>query len=62
MIKGNCSESHIGKRKNHKPEAIVFLCCILLAVCLIAAGIVAGQPESVMNKAIGICLECVGIG
>lgn len=35
---------------------------ILLAVLLIVIGIVLHQPESVFNKAVRICMECVGLG
>ncbi|MCR4671298.1 MAG: hypothetical protein K5643_08910 [Saccharofermentans sp.] len=35
---------------------------ILLAVLLIVIGIILQQPESVFNKAVRICMECVGLG
>lgn len=35
---------------------------LVLASALIIIGIVMGQNESVLLKAIKICLECVGIG
>ena len=35
---------------------------LVIALALIVLGIALGQPESVLNKAIKICLECVGIG
>ena len=38
----------------------VFL--IFLAAGLIAAGILMHQPDSVLHKAIRICMECVGLG
>lgn len=31
-------------------------------IVLIAVGCILGQPDSVLAKAIRICLECVGIG
>lgn len=35
---------------------------LVLASALIIIGIMTGQNESVLMKAIKICLECVGIG
>ena len=32
------------------------------AVLMIAFGIFRGEPDSVMQKAVRICLECIGIG
>ncbi|MBQ9156949.1 MAG: hypothetical protein IJ137_09210 [Eubacterium sp.] len=33
-----------------------------LSALLIIAGMALGQPDTVLYKAINICLECVGIG
>ena len=38
------------------------LAVLILAVSLIAYGLTKNQQKSVMNKAIRICMECVGIG
>lgn len=35
---------------------------LLVAVCSITIGILQGQNQMVLQKAIKICLECVGIG
>lgn len=35
---------------------------LLLAAALIGAGLLLGQQVAVMEKAVRICMECVGIG
>lgn len=35
---------------------------IVLAVGMIAGGVLLGQHTEVFHKAIRICLECIGIG
>ena len=48
----------MSKRMRHRTAAAL----ILLAAVLIAAGVLRGDPSAVMNKAIFICLECIGVG
>ena len=35
---------------------------LILAVALIVAGVIDGQNEQVLEKAVRICMECIGIG
>lgn len=35
---------------------------LILAVVLIVAGVIDGQNEQVLEKAVRICMECIGIG
>jgi hypothetical protein len=35
---------------------------MLAAVGLLAAGIASGEPAEVSQKAVNICLECIGVG
>lgn len=35
---------------------------LVLAIAFTAYGIVRGEVEVVLNKAINICLECIGLG
>lgn len=44
--------------KRYVPAIIL----IVLAAGLIAAGIFMQQPDSVMHKAVRICMECIGLG
>ena len=42
-----------------KPAQILIL---IIAIAMIAAGINANGFREVMNKAVMICMECIGIG
>ena len=44
--------------KRYLPAVIL----ITAAVLLIVIGILLQQHESVLNKAVRICMECVGLG
>lgn len=44
--------------RKYLPAAIL----IVLAIVLIVIGIILQQPDSVLHKAIRICMECVGLG
>lgn len=41
---------------------IVTIGLLVVSVVLIAAGVFMGEPDVVLNKAINICMECIGIG
>lgn len=45
-----------------RKEWAATVCLLLAGVCMIALGIVRDEPHAVMEKAIMICLECIGIG
>lgn len=35
---------------------------LIVAVCLIAAGVLNGSAKDVLGKAVNICTECIGLG
>ena len=41
---------------------ITAIILIILSAGLIAAGIIMHQPESILHKAVRICMECIGLG
>ncbi|NLJ65218.1 MAG: thioredoxin [Christensenellaceae bacterium] len=43
-----------------KPTKSAWL--IMLSIALIAIGVYLGEPDTVLRKAIYICMECIGIG
>lgn len=48
----------IAKRKSSLPGVLL----LLLGITFIIAGLLTGQDEAVFQKAVRICLECIGIG
>lgn len=47
----------IKQRKN-----MIRICCLAMGIAFIFAGIYRDEVSEVMNKAVRICLECIGIG
>lgn len=43
-------------------KAAIQLACIALGTALVCVGVMRGEVETVLSKAIKLCLECVGIG
>lgn len=48
------------KKKSFDYSIVLIL--LLISCVLILVGALTGQPQSVFNKGIRICLECIGIG
>lgn len=43
-------------------ESIVALGCLAIATLLIGLGLMDGDYQDVLNKAVFLCYECIGIG
>ncbi len=41
---------------------VLRICCLSAGIVLTAAGIWRGEASEVLDKAVRICLECIGIG
>ena len=54
------TEKKIGKPDSRAVQIRRFL--ILAAVLLITAGILRGEPGTVLQKAVVVCMECIGLG
>ncbi len=50
------------KTASNKKQNTVFAAILAVAVAFIMLGILDAQHKDVMQKAINICLECIGIG
>ena len=47
--------------KRYRPLAAP-IALLVLGAAFVTIGLLLGQPNAVMQKAIRICLECIGIG
>ena len=41
---------------------IITVALFVASVALIIAGIATGEPAIVLDKAVNVCMECIGIG
>ncbi|MGI6177812.1 MAG: CD1871A family CXXC motif-containing protein [Eubacterium sp.] len=46
----------------NKGQKILRAALLVIAVCMIAVGIAGEEFSTVLQKAVRICLECIGIG
>ncbi len=49
-------------RKQLSKKAAVQILFLLLGLAFLVCGVMRGEADTVLNKAIKLCLECVGIG
>lgn len=59
---GRTDQKIFGECKMKKMKSAAPFVLLLLSVGLILAGIISGEAQIVFEKAIRICLECIGIG
>lgn len=45
-----------------KNKNIIAFSFVLVGIVFVALGVWRGENESVLRKAVNICLECIGIG
>lgn len=43
-------------------RTVIRVCCLAAGFVLVTAGIWRGEASEVLDKAVRICLECIGIG
>lgn len=47
---------------NHKTKILVRTAGLITACAFIVYGLARGEAGVVLNKAVNICLECIGLG
>lgn len=45
-----------------KPKNLAALLLVLVGAAFVVIGVARGENQTVLTKAINICLECIGIG
>ncbi len=46
----------------NKPKISVRTACLITACAFVFYGFTRGEAVTVLNKAVNICLECIGLG
>lgn len=45
-----------------KKKGAVRTAIVVIAACFLVYGVLRGEAAIVLNKAVNICLECIGLG
>ena len=56
------TEKGKGDEMSHGKKAAVQVALLLVGVAMLCYGVWRGEADTVLSKAIRLCLECVGIG
>lgn len=56
------SKNRERNKGTRRPERMIAGVILILAVLMIVYGIDRGEVSIVLNKAINVCLECIGLG
>ena len=56
------AEKGKGDEISHGKKAAVQVALLLVGVAMLCYGVWRGEADTVLSKAIRLCLECVGIG
>ena len=62
VIRINGKQQREEKQSNNRTTLIIQFCTLVIAITLIVIGIANGGAEDVLQKAINICTECIGLG
>lgn len=62
IASGNVTAAPVTESKKNHMLTIVRGVLLVVAVCMIVAGIFNGGMKDVLDKAIAICTECIGLG
>ena len=46
----------------NKCRFVISICTLLIAVLFICYGVSRQEPDIIKNKAVVVCLECIGLG